>query len=120
MWLLEGTPKKKAPDGAAATTRSMGPAAPEVAKIKIDIGVKDLMCHRYRAYDKADKEMMDTQFTNMKPNATPDAALFKYTPPAGARVMDMTKGMPDMSEMMKSMPKGAMPKTMPNGVPDGE
>ena len=49
--------------------------------------------------------MADAQFTNIKVNGALDPALFKYTPPAGARVMDMTKGAPDIRGMMKTLPK---------------
>jgi hypothetical protein len=77
-------------------------AQPE--KVRIYVGQKDLMCHRYLAYDKAGTEIMDMQMTNIKVNAVLDPALFKYTPPAGANVMDMTKGMPNMGDMMKNMP----------------
>ena len=73
------------------------------------------MTHRIRTYGKNDAELSDMQFSNLKINPTLDPALFKYTPPEGARVVDMTKGMPDFSGM-KGMPKG-MPKEMPKGMP---
>jgi outer membrane lipoprotein-sorting protein len=116
MWVLEGTPKNKAEDAAAPRPRSgkgMAAQAGEPAKVHVYIGQKDLMCHRFRAFDKAGNEMLDMQFTNLKVNGSLDPALFKYAPPKGARVMDMTKGMPDIRGMMKGMPKEQAPVEAP-------
>jgi outer membrane lipoprotein-sorting protein len=77
---------------------------PEPGKVRIYISQKDLMCHRFRDYDKDGSELADMQFTNLKVNGALDPALFKYTPPEGALVMDMTKGMPDFRGMMKDLP----------------
>ncbi len=88
MWVLEGTPKA----GAAET----GPGAQQVGKVRIYVGQTDRFPHRWIAYAKDGSEMSDTQITNVKLNPKLDAGLFKYTPPAGARIMDMTKGMPKM------------------------
>jgi len=104
MWVLEGTPKEKAAD--APPAGGMGPQALKPAKVHIYIGQKDLLCHRFRSYDKEGNETADVQFTNIKVNGALDPALFKYTPPPGARVMDMTKGTPDIRGMMKNLPKG--------------
>jgi len=108
MWILEGTPKAKAAAGkaevAAKDAAGMDPPT-QPGKSRIYIGQKDLMAHRIIALDAAGKEMADIQFTNIKLNPTLDAALFKYTPPEGANVMDMTKGMPGMPKGMPSAPK---------------
>jgi outer membrane lipoprotein-sorting protein len=87
MWMLEGTPKAKADEKAP-------PAGP--SKVKVDIGQKDLMAHRITVLYKGGSEVVDVQLTNLKVNPTLDPALFKYTPPAGAEVTDMTKGLPPM------------------------
>ena len=102
MWVLEGTPKEKAADAPPAGGRRISPQAGEPAKIQIYLGQTDFLCHRFRAYDKADKEISDVQFTNIKVNGALDPALFKYTPPPGARVMDMTKGAPDVRGIMEN------------------
>jgi outer membrane lipoprotein-sorting protein len=108
-WILEGTPKAKPADKAADKTAagapSMDPAA-QVGKVRINVGQTDNMTRRVRTYDKADQEVSDMQMTNIKLNGTLDPALFKYTPPEGAMIMDLTKGMPNMQDMMKNMPKG--------------
>jgi len=104
MWVLEGTPKNKAPAAPAAVgPHGMGQQG-EPGKVRFYIGQKDLMCHRFRDYDKDGNEQADMQFTNLKVNGALDPALFKYTPPEGALIMDMTKGMPDFSGMMKDLP----------------
>jgi outer membrane lipoprotein-sorting protein len=92
MWVLEGTPKA----GTAAAAPS-GPAGQQPGKIRISVGQKDNFPHRWILYAKDGTEMAETQITNVKLNPKLDDALFKYTPPAGAQVMDMTKGgMPKM------------------------
>jgi outer membrane lipoprotein-sorting protein len=48
------------------------------------------MARRVLIYDKDGKERMNTQFTNVKVNQPIDPALFKYTPPEGAKVQDRT------------------------------
>ena len=101
MWVLEGTPKEKAADNAGPGARHGGPA---FGKAKIYVGQKDFACHRLIGYDKAGAEVTDTQFTNIKVNQPVDPALFKYTPPADARIMDMTKGRPSMEDLKRMMP----------------
>ncbi len=83
----------------------MGGPPQEPGKIRMWIGQKDLFAHRYIMYDKAGKEMAETRITNVKLNGKIDAKLFKYTPPPGARVMDMTKGMPDFGGMIPNVPE---------------
>jgi outer membrane lipoprotein-sorting protein len=55
-------------------------------KVRIDVGQEDLMVHCVRSYDAGDNEFADAQYTNVKVNLTLNPALFKYTPPVGARV----------------------------------
>jgi outer membrane lipoprotein-sorting protein len=109
MWILEGTPKAKAAPAkaevAAKDAAGMDPPT-QTGKSHFYIGQKDLMTHRVITFDKASgKEMADIQFTNIKLNPKLDPSLFKYTPPEGANVMDMTKGMPVMKALPPSSPK---------------
>ena len=89
-WVLEGTPKAKA--AAPARRGPMGQAEPETGKIRMYVGQADLFTHRYLLYDKAGNQTAETVMSNVKVNPKLDEKLFKYTPPAGARVIDMTKG----------------------------
>jgi len=102
MWVLEGASKAKDEEGAgAAGGMGMGMGMMEQpAKARLSIGQKDSLLHRIILYNKEGKEMSEMQITNAKVNEKIDPALFKYTPPPGAKVMDMTKGMPDMGGMM--------------------
>jgi hypothetical protein len=43
--------------------------------------------------------------TKIKINGELSPALFKYTPPADARIVDMTKGIPDTGGKAKDAPK---------------
>jgi outer membrane lipoprotein-sorting protein len=97
MWVLEGT--LKAP---AAADKAAAPGASDPEKARLSIGKKDNYLHRVRGYDKTGAEVADMQMTNIKVNGALAPALFKYTPPADAKVMDMTKGMPSMG----GAPKG--------------
>ena len=85
MWVLEGTPKP----GVDLVPKGMGPAAQEPGKIRMSVGQADGFVHRWILYAKDGSVMGETQLTNIKLNGKLDPALFKYTPPAGARVMEM-------------------------------
>ncbi len=102
MWVLEGTPKAKPK---TPPTGGMMMEPPQPGKVRMYVGQKDTLCHRYIMYNKAGKEVVDTQLTNIKLNGKLDPALFKYTPPRGARVMDMSKGMPSLDDLKKMMPE---------------
>jgi outer membrane lipoprotein-sorting protein len=102
MWVLEGTPKPKPKTPA----RGMMMEPPMPGKVRMFVGQKDTLCHRYIMYNKAGKETVDTQMTKMKLNGKLDPALFKYTPPRGAQVMDMSKGMPNLDDLKKMIPEG--------------
>jgi outer membrane lipoprotein-sorting protein len=100
-WVFDGTPKVKDASG-----DPRDPMA-RVSKVKFYIGQSDLLLRQYMAYDKGGNEMMNVQFSNSKVNGKVDRALFKYTPPPGAHVMDMTKGrpgMPDLDALKKMIP----------------
>jgi outer membrane lipoprotein-sorting protein len=99
MWVLEGVLKATA--AAAAAPGQQG----DPEKIRAFIGQKDSIVHRIIAFDKAGTEMMDMQMSNVKVNAKVDPALFKYTPPADAKVMDMTKDVPAAGDATKVAPK---------------
>lgn len=108
MWVLEGMPKvgDKAAPARSGMGMRMGPAAPP-DKVRISVGQKDNFVHRFVQIDKAGKETSEMQFTNIKANQKVDPKLFKYTPPPGARVMDMTKGMPGLNDLKGMIPEGA-------------
>jgi len=77
VWVLEGPAK------AVPTDDDMG-------KVRMLVSQNDCMARRVLIYDKDGKERMNTQFTNVKVNQPIDPALFKYTPPEGAKVQDRT------------------------------
>jgi outer membrane lipoprotein-sorting protein len=56
------------------------------------VSQSDCMARQILFYDKDGKEFMDDQFTNVKTNQPVDPALFKYTPPDGVKINDMTGG----------------------------
>jgi len=108
-WVLEGTPKAKsaapAARGMGRGSMGMGMQAEEPGKIRMSVGQKDLFVRRYIFYSKSGKEISETQMTNVRLNGKLDPALFKYTPPKGAMVMDMTKGMPSLEDLKKLVPQ---------------
>ena len=108
MWVLEGAPKVERVEMKRPTMRGgMGPRPTEQpGKLRISVGQKDSYMHRFTQFDKAGKETSEMQFTNIKVNGKLAPSLFKYTPPRGAQVMDMTKGMPDFGGMIPKMPQG--------------
>lgn len=87
MYILEGTLKENA----------AGPG--QAPKVRMYINENDLAMRRVVAFDADGKQIGTMDFTNMKVNQPINADLFKYTPPPGARVMDMTKGFPGMPPM---------------------
>ncbi len=112
MWVLEGAPKNETVEMKRMTPRGgmgMPPQAEQPGKIRMSVGQKDSYLHRTILYDKAGKETSETQMTNIKVNGKVDPKLFKYTPPPGATVMDMTKGMPgipNLDDLKKMIPGG--------------
>ena len=101
-WVLEGTPKAK-PKTPPTGAMMMEPPTP--GKVRMYVGQKDTLCHRYIMYNRAGKEVVDTQLSNLKVNGKLDPALFRYTPPPGAQVMDMSKGMPSIDDLKKMIPQ---------------
>jgi outer membrane lipoprotein-sorting protein len=83
MWVLEGTLKEgKTPAG---KMQQQG------TKVKMWLGQDDNFTHRFIVYDDKGNELGDTTFSNVKLNGKVDDGLFKYTPPAGAKVIDADK-----------------------------
>jgi outer membrane lipoprotein-sorting protein len=77
MWVLE------------ATLKAEGDAAG--GKVSAFIGQSDNIPHRILTFDKDGKEVSDTRLSNIKINGPVKDALFKYTPPKGAKVVDLDK-----------------------------
>jgi len=61
------------------------------ASIKIFVGEEDLALRRMITTGKDGKQTIQMDVTNIKMNEEIEPATFVYTPPAGTRVMDMTK-----------------------------
>jgi outer membrane lipoprotein-sorting protein len=70
----------------------MGPGDNGLAKVRMVVNQTDCMLRRMVLYDKDGKEMAEMRFTNVKVNGPIDPALFKYTPPDGVKINDMTGG----------------------------
>ena len=111
MWILEGTPNAKAEAARKAAIISgmdkygMDPAVGS-GKMLIAVGQKDLMTYRIRSgIDNNGQGTVEVQFTNYKINGALDPALFKYTPPEGARIFDATTAPPILKATTRKTPK---------------
>ena len=59
-------------------------------RIKMYIGKKDMFPHKVVRFSTQGRETMSMKLTNIKMNIKIDESLFKYTPPANARITDET------------------------------
>lgn len=82
-YVFEGTP----PQGVA---RMQGPFMP--ARVQVWVGVADGLTRKVAMLDKEGKEAMTQTFSNLVINKDYPDAQFRFTPPPGAQVMDMTEG----------------------------
>ena len=59
-------------------------------KTRVYVGQKDSFLRKLTAEDKEGNQTMSTELTNVQLNVKVDESLFRYTPPADARVQDNT------------------------------
>ncbi|MCE5249027.1 outer membrane lipoprotein carrier protein LolA [bacterium] len=73
----------------------------KISKIESWVGVEDGLVRKMVMIGEDDKEMMSQTYTNVKINVAIDPAIFVFTPPEGAQIMDMTEGSINMMKEMK-------------------
>jgi len=83
MWVLEGI-ARVGPTTSPATLQMM-------ARVKYYVDRKDLGIRRMTTYSADGRETIRCDITHVKLDGKVDDALFKYTPPPYAKLMDMTK-----------------------------
>jgi outer membrane lipoprotein-sorting protein len=92
VFVLDGILKKDAqlPTQQAAMLKQLG-------KSRMYLGQNDGFLRKTEQYDKENKTIVMTmEFTNIKLNPALSDELFKYQPPEGAKIMDMTEMMQQM------------------------
>jgi len=75
------------------------PFAP--AKIEMWIGAGDGLVRRMIMFNEEGKEMMSQSYTNIQLNVEAADSQFKFTPPEGVQVVNMTEGTINMMKEMK-------------------
>ena len=81
------------------------PFAP--AKIRTSIGADDGLLRRVSMLNEEGVAMMTQTYTKIKVNVKPSDDLFKFEPPEGTQVMDMTEGTINMLKQMEAKKKEA-------------
>jgi hypothetical protein len=86
-WVIEGTWKET-----AISNKQVAAQAAMFGKTRLHVSKKDGFVRQVEQFDKAGKNtVMTMQFTNVKLDADLPDARFKFVPPEGLPVMDMTE-----------------------------
>jgi outer membrane lipoprotein-sorting protein len=72
-----------------------------LSQMEIWIGAKNGLLRKMLMLNEKGKEMMSQSYSNIQTNVKIDDSRFKFTPPEGAQVMDMTEMTINMIKQMK-------------------
>jgi outer membrane lipoprotein-sorting protein len=87
MYVLEGNWKQD-----ALTNKQVAAVTASLGKMVVYVGQKDGFVHRYEQYGKSGTNViMSMEVSNLKFNEDVSDDSFKYQPPPGVQVMDMTQ-----------------------------
>lgn len=98
VYVLEGKLREGLIDKQAKVAEEVGgPMAAQMARAQLEqmdvsrlyIGKKDLLFRKSEVLDRDGKVMIGVELSKMEQGVKIDDAEFKYTPPAGAQIMDM-------------------------------